>query len=93
MINYISDKKLLTLSNGSIAYVLYINNAGYVEKVYFGKALAQLDDFAQVRDGKYFVSSYFDTVQGQQLRYTDGFMAETGLMEPSSPSSPIIIKL
>lgn len=84
MINYNSDKKLLSLSNGSIAYVMYVNDAGYVEKVYFGKALANLDDFTQVRDGKYFVSSYFDTAEGVQKRYTDGFMAESGLLELSS---------
>ena len=83
MINYISDKKLLTLSNGSIAYVLYINDAGYVEKVYFGKALANLDDFAQVRDAKYFTSSYYDTSIGAQKMYTDGFMTDTALMELS----------
>ena len=83
MINYIGDKKLLTLSNGSIAYVLYINDAGYVEKVYFGKALANLDDFAQVRDAKYFTSSYYDTSIGAQKMYTDGFMTDTALMELS----------
>ncbi len=83
MINYNSDKKLLTLNNGSIAYVMYVNDAGYVEKVYFGKSLANLDDFAQTRDGKYFTSSYFDTQNQQQKWYTDGFMAESGLMELS----------
>ncbi len=97
MITFNQQKKLLILDNKSIAYVIYINDLGYLEKVYFGKSLAVMDDFAQIRDGKHFVSSVWDNKLQKQVYFTDGFRADAAMMELSPHGtwdkrfSPIVV--
>lgn len=54
MVSYNAEKRIITLSNGNISYVIYINPNGVLEQLYFGKYWeGQEADLAAlpVRDG------------------------------------------
>ena len=54
MVSYNAEKRIITLTNGNISYVIYINPNGVLEQLYFGKYWeGQEADLAAlpVRDG------------------------------------------
>ena len=98
MITYNHDLKLITLNNGSISYCIYINSAGYLQKVYFGKALNNHEDFSEIINAKYLTSPYYDVTKGEEFLYADGYKSDLASLELHSHGlgdkkySAIIIK-
>lgn len=82
MITYLKDKKVIELKNGSIMYAVYINCAGYLETVYFGKEV-NVYDYDQIRNDVTRSITYWDVNKGECV-YEDGFKFDAAPLELSS---------
>lgn len=74
----------VTLTNGSVSYTVYINEAGYLETVYFGPALAADTDFSCVRNGGEDATRVYDMRRGEERLRADGFMEHCAPLEVST---------
>ena len=83
MISFDSDSRLFVLDNGSIGYAVYVNDAGYLETLYFGKRMERYDDFTCMRDTGVFGSRRYLVPSGEDVAYGDGFKAECAPLEIS----------
>ncbi len=83
MIRYNKNTRLLVLDNKSIGYVVYVNDAGYLETLYFGKHLAGYSDFSCVRNNGVYASPYYDVARGEERTYADGFKTDAVPLEVS----------
>lgn len=98
MIEFDKNNKLIYLSNDNISYVIYINDAGYLENVYFGKKITFKNDFECIRNGLNFTTTYFNKKTGTEDAYKDGFKVDSSSLELSSHAladkrySPIIVR-
>lgn len=98
MIRYNKVQRLLVLDNKSIGYAVYVNEAGYLETVYFGKSLSDYSDFDSVRNAGGFATPYYDAVSGKEFVYRDGFKQDCAPLEVSTHGlldkrgAPIIIR-
>ncbi len=99
MIQYQKEKGFIYLGNGSISYVLYINESGCLELLYFGKAI-QLsdDDIACMRGYGDWASTYYDCADGKEKIFSDGYRAGVSRMELNSHGlwdkrfAPVVVK-
>ncbi len=97
VIKFNKEKKLITINNGNVAYVIYINDAKYLEKIYFGKSMADMEDFEQIRLGSQRASSYYDMINSEQKFYSDDLKIDNVMLELSPHGtwdkrySPIIL--
>lgn len=98
MIRYDRARRLLVLDNGSIGYVIYVNDAGYLETVYFGKHLADYSDFDCVRRSGEFATPRYRVEEGREVGYADGFKLDASPLEVSSHGlsdkrgAPIVVR-
>lgn len=97
MIRYLNDKKVIELKNGSIMYSVYINSAGYLETVYFGKDI-NIYDYDQIRNDVTHSITYWNVEKDKECVYEDGFKFDSAPLELSSHAlsdkrqSAIIVK-
>ena len=98
MIRYNKAQRLLVLDNKSIGYAVYVNEAGYLETVYFGKSLSDYSDFDSVRNAGGFATPYYDAASGKESVYRDGFKQDCAPLEVSTHGlldkrgAPVIIR-
>ena len=83
MIRYSKTTRILALDNKSIGYAVYVNDAGYLETLYFGKRLAGYTDFDCVRKSGEFASPRYVVQTGKEEGYADGFKAACAPLEVS----------
>ena len=83
MIVYDEGKKIFHLTNGSVSYMVYVNDAGYLETLYFGKALREIfDPSALRRSAEWHDSSfYYDETEGKEHKYSDGYKNNSAPLE------------
>ena len=100
MITYNEQTKVLHLTNGSVSYMIYINDFGYLETIYFGKAICEIDDVSCIRssDERHDSSFYYDKGTGRELRYSDRYMNNAAPQELSAHGvmdkrhAPIVVR-
>ena len=98
MIRYDREKRLLVLGNGSISYVIYMNSAGYLETLYFGRAVKDAAEVLCARGTNYGASSYYDAASGEERCYPDHFKADRAPLECSPHAvadkrgAPVIVR-
>lgn len=99
MITFDKQKNTVKLDNGSIAYLIYINCAGYLETVYFGKSVADFDiDIVRKAPPHHEETRYFCREEGKEVCYPDGYKEGVAPLELSSHGrrdkrySPIVIR-
>lgn len=86
MIAFDQQNNTIHLGNGRVSYIVYINAVGYLETLYFGKALRHCPTVAQTRAFGTFhdASFYYNAVEGKEYRYADDFKNNGAPMELSS---------
>ncbi len=98
MIRFSKTTRILVLDNRSIGYAVYVNDAGYLETVYFGKRLSGYTDFDCVRNAGPKATLYYDRESGTEKGYADGFKADSAPLEVSphglwdKRGAPIIVR-
>lgn len=96
---YETEHNAYILENGRIAYAVYLNEAGNLENVWFGKALSDYRGILNARkvDGGA-ECKYYDVVCGEERSYCDGFNPQCTPLELSSHGyadkrgAPIVIR-
>lgn len=83
MVKFLAEKRLVVLDNGNIAYVVYINESGYLETVWFGRSLSDPSDIDAVRNAHDYATFYYDSSDGKEKRPADGFKADCAPLEIS----------
>lgn len=87
MIKYNPKTKVLHLTNGYLSYMIYVNDFGYLETVYQGKAIGDIDDIDCIRRQyaeRHDSSFYYDRRTGEERRYADLYMNNTAPLELSA---------
>lgn len=98
MIEYDGSQNLIILSNNEISYVIYINNFGYLETLYFGKKLSNYNGILKSKELSDNGPTYFDLKKRKEQRFEDGFKIDASCLELSSHGfmdkrySPIILE-
>lgn len=99
MINYDSVNKTVKLDNDSVEYLIYINDEGYLETVYFGKSIKNFDiDFIRKAPHWHEDANIYDLAVKQEVPYSDGFKESCAPLELSTHArrdkrgAPIIIR-
>ena len=67
MIRYNKQARILALDNGSIGYAIYVNDAGYLETVYFGKSLGDYSDFTCARKAGEYATPRYSVAEGRDV--------------------------
>lgn len=75
MITFNKEKNIFHLTNNSISYYIYINSIGYLETLYFGEYLEEIDSVDAIRkwpidNGE---TRYYDIKKDKDLVYEDVF--------------------
>ena len=83
MITYDCERRLVVLKNAGMAYVVYINDEGYLETVYYGRPLADYSDFDAVRNARDYATYRYDFKDGKEKLSSDGFKADCAPLEIS----------
>ena len=83
LIAYDEGKRLFVLDNGRFAYTIYVNDAGYLETVYFGASRAEYGDIDCVRGAWESASPHYDVARGVELGYADKFKSDAAPLEIS----------
>lgn len=82
---YETERNVYVLENGSIAYVIYRNEAGNLENIWFGKSLS---DYTGILQSRNFEGGgaciYYDVASNEERKYADGFNAQCSPLEFSS---------
>ena len=96
---YETEHSVYILENGKIAYAVYLNEAGDLENVWFGKALSDYSGILNVRNvdggGE---CIYYGVARGEERHYAVGFNAQCSPLELSSHGyadkrgAPIVIR-
>lgn len=94
-----TEHNVFILENGKIAYAVYLNEAGNLENVWFGKALS---DYSGILNARNVESGgecmYYDVARGEERRYAVGFNAQCTPLELSSHGyadkrgAPVVIR-
>lgn len=100
MITFNKDTKIVHLSNKNLSYMIYINDAGYLETLYFGKAMGDLRESDCIRKSAVFHDSgfYYNTVARKEERFSDHFKNDCAPLEISPHGSldkrgaPLVIR-
>ena len=94
-----TEHNVFILENGKIAYAVYLNEAGNLENVWFGKALSDYSGIlnaCNVEGGG--ECMYYDVARGEERRYAVGFNAQCTPLELSSHGyadkrgAPVVIR-
>jgi alpha-galactosidase len=83
MISYNQQTKVMHLTNGKMSYMIYVNDAGYLEHIYMGAAIGDIDCIrtsAERHDSSY----YYDRQEGAEHRYSDLYMNNASPLELSA---------
>ena len=83
LISYDEGKRLFVLDNGTFAYTIYVNDAGYLETVYFGASRAEYGDIDCVRGAWESASPHYDVARGVEVGYADKFKSDAAPLEIS----------
>lgn len=83
MIDYKARYNVIHLTNGSISYMIYVNDFGHLETLYFGSALKDCFDPKEMRKSAEWHDSsfYYDTVEQKEFRYSDGYKNNSAPLE------------
>ena len=100
MISFNPDTRVMHLTNGKLSYMIYLNDAGYLETVYFGKAIGDIDDISCIRTSaeRHDSSFYYDRAEGKEHRYADCYMNNASPQEVSSHAAadkrhaPVVVR-
>lgn len=83
MITYHEDVRMFVLDNGSMGYAIYVNDAGYLETVYFGRHMADYTDVSCMRDAGGYATPRYLVTSDADVGYADGFKADCAPLECS----------
>ena len=83
MITYHKDARMFVLENGSMGYAIYVNDAGYLETVYFGRHMEDYTDVSCMRDAGGYATARYLVKSGADVGYADGFKADCAPLECS----------
>ena len=98
MIGYDKKTRILVLDNKSIGYAVYVNDAGYLETLYFGRSLSDYADFDCVRRAGEFSTPRYDAASGKETGYADAFKFDAAPLEISphgladKRGAPVIVR-
>lgn len=98
MIGYDKKTRILVLDNKSIGYAVYVNDAGYLETLYFGRSLSDYADFDCVRRAGEFSTPHYDAASGKETGYADAFKFDAAPLEISphgladKRGAPVIVR-
>ncbi len=100
MIRFNPQTKVLHLTNGKMSYVVYVNDYGYLETLYFGAPLTDADDIHCLRRSAEWHDSsfYYDKKSGKEYRHSDCYMSNTAPQELSAHAAmdkryaPLVIR-
>lgn len=85
MITYNPQTKVFHLQNRHLSYMVYLNDFGYLETIYFGKAIEAFDPACVRRSAERHDSSfYYDKDDGEEYRYSDCYMNNAAPQEISA---------
>ncbi len=100
MITYLPKQKLFHLTNKSISYYIYLNEEGYLETIYFGKYLPNIENIDWIRkpytDNN--ATQYFSVKDQKEYTFKDNFRSNRARLEISSHGkndkrgAPIVIR-
>ena len=63
-----NEEKIIHLNNGSISYVLYITEEGFVENIYYGKSLKNVHTQG-LRGYACCAAKFYDMNSGEEVAY------------------------
>lgn len=99
MITFDKKQNTVKLDNGNVSYLIYINSAGYLETVYFGKSIADFDiDVVRKVPEHHEETRFFSREIGKEVSYSDGYKEGVAPLELSTHGrrdkrySPIVIR-
>ena len=98
MIRYDKKTRILVLDNKSIGYAVYVNDAGYLETLYFGRSLSDYADFDCVRRADELSTPRYDAASGKETGYADAFKFDAAPLEISphgladKRGAPVIVR-
>lgn len=100
MISYNENTRVFHLTNGYLSYIVYVNDVGILETLYFGKAISGIDDVEPLRRSAEWHDSsfYYDNVAKKEVKYADSFKNNSAPLEISSHGlfdkrrAPIVIR-
>ena len=86
MITFNEKSGVFHLTNGSISYMIYRNQAGILETLYVGKAMREIACINAMRKSADWHDSsfYYDNVEKKEYRYQDGFKNNSAPLEIGS---------
>jgi len=92
MISFDKKNKVFHLTNGSISYYIYINSIGYLETLYFGEYIEDIENVNNIRkwpidNGE---TRYFDINTNQDCVYEDVF--KSGFARGELPTHGLVDK-
>lgn len=83
MIEFRKNEKIIELKNGSIMYSVYINDAGYLETVYFGKQI-NIRDYDRIRHDYNKSITFWNVADDKEDTFSDGFKFDCAPLELST---------
>ena len=84
MITFDKASNVVKLTNGKIDYAVYINTEGYLETVYFGKAIRNFDPTTMRTAPKWHAETHvYDPAIGSERWFADGFKQNVAPLEIS----------
>jgi len=100
MITFDSKTRIFHLNNKYLSYIVYLNDQGLLETLYFGKPISGIDDPTCLRRSAEWHDSsfYYDNVEKIEKRYSDGFKNNSAPLEIGSHGTfdkrfaPFVIK-
>ena len=86
MIHFDPTTHVLHLTNGRMSYMIYINDIGYLETVYCGKAIRDIDNIDCIRTSaeRHDSSYYYDGAASKERRFGDCYMNNAAPQEISA---------
>ena len=95
MITFDKASNVVKLTNGKIDYAVYINTEGYLETVYFGKAIRNFDPTTMRTAPKGHAETHvYDPAIGSERWFADGFKQNVAPLEisPTSAGHPLSVR-
>ena len=84
MISFDKASNIVKLTNGSIDYAVYINTEGYLETIYFGKAMRDFNPATMRTAPKRHAETHvYDPAIGSERWFADGFKQNVAPLEIS----------
>lgn len=99
MVEFDREKRVFRIGNGSVGYMVYLNDEGILETLYLGADMAIFSPKAVRKSAEWHDSSFcYDNVQGKEYKYADGFKNNSAPLEVGSHGlydkrfAPIVLK-